>query len=614
MKKCLCVLLSLALCLGLFGGVSLAEDFAMEDMFSDRDLEMTWTDGVNVTLADGASLADGEGVTVQGDVITITRKGTYVFTGALTNGQIVVEAPEDDKVQIVLSGASVTCAGGAALYVKDADKVFLTTAEGTENALVSTGEFVPDGETDVDGAVYAACDLTLNGLGSLTVTSETGHGVVTKDDLRVTGGTIAVTAAKKGLSGKDSVRINGGDITVVSGTDGIHSEHDKAEKGFVYIAGGTLTVRADGDAISASAALTVTGGALSLSTGGGSESVSSASAWNMGRGMGGGWGSGSSTTGGTSRKGLKSDTAIRISGGTLSIDSEDDALHSNGDVQIAGGELILSSGDDGIHADDALTVTGGVILVSKSYEGLEGTTIAISGGDIDVTASDDGFNAAGGNDGSSLGRYGANSFGGSADASIAISGGTIHVNAGGDGLDSNGTLTVSGGTVLVDGPTNSGNGALDCGLLASISGGTVVAVGASGMAENFGGESTQCAILVKLMSAQAAGSTVTLADPTGKVLVTFTAQKAFQSVVISTPDLAVGQTYTLTAGSETQTVQLTDTIYGAGSGFGMGGFGGGRQGGFGGQQGGMPGGQQGGMPGGQQGGRGGQQGGGRGGH
>ncbi len=603
MKRIASLLLALCLCLGLAAGPGLAESYEIADMFSDRDYKTDYSDPVTIVLADGASTADGSGVAIAGNTVTITAKGTYLLTGELTNGQIVVEAGEDDKVQLVLSGARVTCSGSAALYVKDADKVFVTTAEGTDNLLASTGEFAADGETNVDGAVFAKCDLTLNGLGALTVESETGHGVVTKDDLCVTSGRLTVKAAKKGLSGKDSVRVAGGEINIESGTDGIHSEHDEnAEKGFVYIAGGNLTVRAGRDAISASAALTIVDGTLLLVTGDGSDSAASAAAWNTGRGgMGGYWGNAQNGADSESRKGLKSDTAIRVSGGSISIDSEDDSVHSNGTVEIAGGELILSSGDDGMHADETLTVLGGVILISQSYEGIEGKNILISGGDISVTASDDGLNAAGGNDGSSMGgRFGQNGFGDSdASASLTISGGTLRVNAGGDGLDSNGALLVSGGLVLVSGPTNSGNGALDYGMSAAITGGTVVAVGASGMAENFGAESTQCAILVNLSSAQAAGSTITLTDQSGAVLVSFTAEKTYQSVVISTPDLAVGGTYTLTAGNEKQTIQLTSTIYGSGSGmFGMGGFGRGGNNMNGGQTSGeqMPGGQ---MPGGQ---------------
>jgi hypothetical protein len=168
-----------------------------DEMFTDRDYEVGYSDYVTVTLADNATTADAAGVTVSGNTVTITAEGTYLLTGTLAAGQIIVNAPDTAKVQLVLDNASVTCDGSAALYVKSADKVFVTLAEGSENTLASTGTFAADGDTNVDGAVFAKSDLTLNGSGTLTVTSESGHGIVSKDDLKVTGGTYVITAASR---------------------------------------------------------------------------------------------------------------------------------------------------------------------------------------------------------------------------------------------------------------------------------------------------------------------------------------------------------------------------------------------------------------------------------
>ncbi len=240
--------------------------------------------------------------------------------------------------------------------------------------------------------------------------------------------TLRVSAESDGVAGKDSVSINSGVIEITAGGDGIVSENkDDAEQGAVEIDGGTI----------------------SITTGGASAD---------------------------SAKGIKAQYSVTINGGSITIDAEDDAIHSGESITVTDGTLTLASGDDGMHSDDMLAISGGKITITESYEGIEAGTIAVSGGTIDVTASDDGLNAAGGSDDSALGndRWGKDSFAEDASKQIVISGGTINVNASGDGIDSNGSLTITGGTVLVSGPTNSANGALDANT-ATISGGVVVA-------------------------------------------------------------------------------------------------------------------------------------------
>ncbi|MGE4276097.1 MAG: carbohydrate-binding domain-containing protein [Lawsonibacter sp.] len=637
-KKLIALAMSAVLCISLAAcgntkttGASISAETvsattaAADEMFTDRDYETDYSDFVTITLSDGNTSAEGSGVTVDGNTVTITDEGTYLMTGTLTDGQIVVDAADTAKIQIVLDNVSVTSQGSAALYVKSADKVFLTMAEGSENALASSGEFVQTDDNTVDGAIFAKSDLTMNGNGILTIASETGHGVVTKDDLKITSGTYVVTAAAQGLAGKDSVRIAAGTVTITAGKDGIHAENSEdTTKGFVYIVDGTFTITAEGDGISASGTETILNGTYDLTTGGGSASAAAKIGNDMGGGMRGGWNntdgtmpsgtpptdSGTASTASTSdtaveatpmadttttttadttsddstsTKGLKAGGDLVISGGTFIIDSADDAVHSNGNLTVSGGEFTISTGDDGFHADAATSVSSGTVNITESYEGIEGATIVISGGTISLVASDDGLNAAGGNDGS--GSMGDDAFGSDSGYFIAISGGTITVDAGGDGIDSNGDLTVSGGTIYVSGPTNSGNGALDYNSNASITGGVIVAVGATGMDQNFGSDSTQGSILYQLASFQAAGTVVTLKDSGGNVLASYTPAKQFQSVVISAPGVASGSTYTLTVGSETETIEMTDTIYGTGSQMG-GGMNGGPSGGMGGGPGG----------------------------
>lgn len=537
-----------------------------DDMFSDRDLSGDYSECTDITLSDSTASCSDSSVTVADGSVTITKAGTYKFSGTFT-GQIVVNVGDSDKVQLVLDNASITKEGSAALYIINADKVFITTVKGTENTLSSTGEFASsDDETNVDGAIFSKSDITFNGSGTLNVKCESKHGIVTKDDLKITGGTCNITSASQGLSGKDSVRIAGGNITVTSGTDGIHSENtDDTEKGYVYISGGTLNITSGKDCIDASGTVDIKDGTFTFKAGGGSSEKTT----------------GDSTE---SYKGIKADGVLTISGGTFDIDTLDDAIHSNADVTVSGGTLDISTGDDGIHSGNNTVVSGGEINIAKCYEGLEGQTVTVSGGKVTLTSSDDGINAAGGDNQGVGGGFGPDSFSADSEAKITITGGEIHVNASGDGLDSNGDIEISGGTVYVYGPTSSGNGSLDYENNAVITGGTVIMAGSSGMAMNFGSESTQGSILASTGNASA-GTAVKLTDSSGNVIAEFTPTVSFRTVVISTPDITSDGTYTLTVGDSTQEITMSGYIYGSGMG---GGFGGGQHGGNGGFGGGNP--------------------------
>lgn len=594
MKKCLAILMAAALCLAFTAcgkndsvqsGAGSAIDAAAElaaaesgmpassEMFTDRDKAGTYDAGSAVTICladDGTSVGGLTGVSYEGGVLTVSAAGTYVLTGTLTDGQICVSAAADEKVQLVLSGVSVTSSDSAALYIRQADKVFVTLVG--ENTLASAGSYVQTDENSVDAAVFSKQDLTFNGAGSLTVTSATGHGIVSKDDLVFAGGTYRVTAAKKGLAGNNSVRLTGSTFTVSAGSDGVHAEHESDQsKGYIYVASGSFQITSAGDGMSASSSVWIEGGDFTIKSGDGSANASTGSIW-------GNWGSSGNET---SAKGMKAVVSLILKDGTLQIDSSDDALHSNGNIYISGGTLTLASGDDGIHADTSVHIYAGRVTVSKSYEGIEGQNITVSGGEISVTASDDGVNTAGGADGSSMGRPGQNSFTANADCYLRITGGTVHVNAAGDGLDSNGNLYVSGGETYVSGPVNSGNGALDYDGTAEITGGILFAAGSVGMAQNFGSSSTQGSLLIGT-STQSAGTAVTVTDSDGNVLGTFTPEKQYQCVVISLPGMQKGSKLTVDVGGTATEVTMSSLICSSGN---VGGMSGGMGGGMGGRPG-----------------------------
>lgn len=545
------------------------------EMFTDRDLQQDYdpAEAVAIGLEGDTVRCEAAQVTVDGSTATITAAGTYRLSGSLSNGRVVVDADKTAKVQLVLDGVDITCATSAAIYVRQADKVFVTLAEGSRNTLANTAAFVAVDDNNIDAVLFSREDLTLNGGGSLTVTAAYGHGIVSKDDLVITGGNYTVTAAGHGIAGKDSLRVAGGTLALTAGKDGLHAENaDDATLGFLYVADGTFTITAEGDGLSASAGLQWEQGSLTVCSGGGSANAVQKAENMFGPG---GWSQSSSATSSdtTSAKGLKSTGDMLINGGTIQVDAADDALHSNADLTVAGGRLTLASGDDGIHADESTLISGGTLTISDSYEGVEGHTIDITGGSITLTASDDGLNAAGGNDQSGYGGgMRPDTFATDADAYIRIAGGTLVVDADGDGVDSNGGLYVSGGETYVSGPTNGGNGALDYNGEATITGGIFVATGTTGMAQNFGNGSTQGAMLVNT-GGDGAGQ-MTLQDSDGNTLLSRQLTKSYNSIVISCPGLQEGGTYTLTVGGQSVSVTMTSLIYGSQGGMG-GGMGGG---------------------------------------
>ena len=612
------------------------------DMFTNRDKEIGYDEesAIAINLSDGASTADSDSVVIDGDTITITEEGTYILSGSLTNGQIVVEA-ENAKVQLVLDNAEISCETSSAIYVKAADKVFITTTDGSTNTVCTSGEFEAIDDNNIDAAIFSKSDLTLNGAGSLEVTCPNGHGIVSKDDLVITSGTYVVDAGSHALSGKDSVRIAGGSFELTAGRDGIHSENaEEEEKGFVYIENGSFTITSDGDGIDASYVVEIVDGSFDITAGGGYENgqVHTDNGMMGGFGnMGGQMPDGSTGEGNapsdmtppdgstgeknapsgmtppdgstgegnapgdmtlpdtadsadatasadaensadtasstdtaetsdsdssTSTKGIKADGALQILGGDYNINSADDAFHTNSTLEIRDGNMEIATGDDGMHADDALVISDVDINITESYEGIEGLTITIDGGNISIVSSDDGLNAAGDADSSGFGGMGTDMFASNDDIWIEINGGYLYVLAGGDGVDSNGNLTISGGEVYIDGPSDGGNSAIDYGdnAAAYINGGTVVAVGSSDMVEAFDDSSEQAVMSVSV-SAGNAGDEIKLLDSDGNELISFTAAKIYNAVIISTADLAQGETYTLVTGDNETTVEMTSSVY-----------------------------------------------------
>lgn len=545
-----------------------------EEMFTERDFKTEYdtSKSVSVELKGDSVSCKSDAVKIKKNTITLSEEGTYIFSGTLDNGMIVVDAEESDKLQIVLDNASITSSTSSALYIIEADKVFVTLANGSDNTLANGGTFEAIDDNNIDGAVFSKQDLTFNGSGSLSITSPANHGIVCKDDLVFTGGTYTINSASHGLDANDSVRMTNVSMTIASGKDGIHAENtDDTSLGFMYLKDGTFEIVAEGDGLSAGNSMQINDGTFQITSGGGrgnrpgrpGESGAQSQPQSQPE-------TDNQTTenddSSTSIKAIKSSGDMLIKSGTFTIDSADDSVHSNASITVSGGKFAIASGDDGFHADETLTISGGAIDISESYEGLEALDIVVSGGDIKLVASDDGLNAAGGTDSSGYGGMRGNEqFGGgrggmggpdgssSSNGSIVISGGNLYINASGDGIDANGSLEISGGHTIVVGPTRGDTATLDYDKSATISGGTFIGTGASGMAQTFS-DSKQGVIAVSVGN-QAAGTKIELKDSKGNTILTHEPELEFAVVILSSPDIQKNQTYTITVGTSTSSFE-----------------------------------------------------------
>lgn len=553
-------------------------DFEQTDdlLFSERDDQIQYPENnfAVITLSGSSVSSNASTVQISGSTATITKEGYYILRGQLTDGSIIINASDKAKVQLILEGAAINSASNAVIYVRSADKVFLTLADGTKNALTNGGSFPTDDANNVDGAVFSKTDLTINGNGTLTVTSPAGHGIVCKDDLIITGGDITVQSAFHGLDANDSLRMKGGQLTIDSGKDGIHVEDaDNSNTGFVYVSGGKIKMETEGDGISAALHMQLSGATIDVLAGGGYENGRQHTSGGWGDFMGGGMGPGgqpprpkaataAQTEDVTSMKGLKAGAGLLIKSGIITVNAADDAIHSDTITVLNGGKIEIASGDDGIHADTDLTITAGTVKITQSYEGLEAQNISIAGGDVSLVSSDDGMNAAGGVDGSGEGgrdqmaggRPGPGGMG-AGNGSVTISGGKLYIKSSGDGIDANGTLRITGGYTVVCCPNTGDTAVLDYDVSGTITGGVFIGTGSSMMAQSFSSGSQ--AVLAVNTGNQTAGSCVTVKDSQGKILLQREPELPYTVFIYSAPELVAGQSYHLVAGSNEGDIAAT---------------------------------------------------------
>ncbi len=510
-------------------------DLEVESTASDSSYDKN--SATTITLGGTEASIEGMGASAAAGIVTINEGGTYVLSGSLDSGRVVIDAA-DAEVHLVLNGATVKSGDSPAIEVLSAKSVTLTLEKGSENTLQNEGVVqAEDGEDALLGAVISSvADLTLNGEGGLTVKSANSSGIASSGSLVVADGTYEIAVGLHGLYGSRSVKIADGDFTITAQGSGIRSDGAAEElAGVVALHDGTYAIDAD-DAIHVN-------------------------------------------------------TFFQVNDGDYTLKAADDAFQSDNDGYVAGGDFSVNAVDDAFHSEYVLVVEDGTVDVEACTEGYESEKVYVLGGETDITSSDDAVNASepdvpldataaeesSGNNASNANN--ANNGNSEVPANgmqpavaegclIQIEDGVLVINAEGDGIDSNGNVVVNGGVIVVNGPTTAGNGAFDYDGSATINGGIALMVGPADMVQSFTSGDQPFG---SVRTSGKAGDLVTLADADGKAIISMTAEKAFQSVVASAPDLVEGQTYqvivggTLSGATSENGVELGGSVSGGSS-------------------------------------------------
>ena len=559
------------------------------------------------TLSDLSGDTDSSGSTQAPADLVISAAGDYTLSGNYPNG-VQVSAKKGSEVHLFLNNANINCESGKALYSDNNITTIITVVAGTTNTIRNAGDDV--------NAVHFKGNLSINGTGKLSITSDSKSAIKASGTLQIVDSDITVKSASHGLTAQ-SVSAKNCKITVTSsGKDGIQAESSdyktKDESGntvyaytmsdgYVFLENVVYNAVTKGDGIQADTYVFIDRGTYNITTEGEWVSYSTANKneygltdddyrWTLSGTTYSKVASDEINRYGISRlysfkqgcKGIKvgeleyevtennvtrtvaitnGDYNIKIQNGSFKINSSDDAIHANsGDIAINGGTFVINTIDDAITADNLTKINGGTVEIQSSYEGIEGTYVEINGGTITVNASDDGINAA--NDDPAITEH------------IIITGGDIYVNSTGDGIDSNGSMQITGGNIVVHGPTSGMDAALDADKGILLDGGSIFACGSSGMVETPSSNSKQYVMVIKASSSVSANTKISLTDKSGKEIMSETTEKACQSIIMSSPDIKKGETYTVKAGNTTLgSVTVSSILSSIGQSSGGGGWG-----------------------------------------
>ena len=541
-----------------------SEAHSDQQYFTAGDLspEYDISDANVITLIGDSAQVTGNGAYAYDGGVVISSTGVYVISGTLDDGSITVDADDAAKIWLYFNDVNITCQDNAALIIENADKVFLTLAEGQDSALMSGSEYETSAaEAGIDGVIYARDDLTINGAGSLTISGGPAHGITANDDLVITGGNLTVTSAKDAIHVNDSLRMTKAVMTLNAGDDAIQVDN---EGGYIYIESGEFDIAAVDEGIAAEGDITIDGGDFKIAVGTGQGS-----------------------------HGIKSGDTVTVNDGTIDITSCYEGIQASY-IDITGGDITINSVDDGINASSGdggfgmgfgmggpgMGGTGGQGMRQRGSYNASDTETTETGEASEGEKPELGEMPEGEMPEGEKPEFGETPEGEqpqSGDTSdedmstvetpwIHISGGTLTIlNDSGrdaDGIDSNGDIIITGGTIRVSLTGDGGNNAIDCatenGGVCEISGGSIIACGSSQMAEGFGSSSTQCSVLYNLQTGAEAGTTLTLRDSDGNVLMSYEVPNAFTSVNISCPEMELGETYTISVGETEETVTLEE--------------------------------------------------------
>ncbi|HRZ98767.1 MAG TPA: carbohydrate-binding domain-containing protein [Paludibacter sp.] len=478
------------------------------------DYEWDSTKVVKISLNQTAITVSGKGATALGSTVTITKPGTYQFTGKLTDGQIIVNTIEDGRVRLILNNADVTNSTTSPLFVQNAERTILVLPKGTTNKFTDGANYTITADS-LNAPIFSKDYLSIFGEGTLTVKGNYKGGITSKDELEIKSGNLNITSVSSGIRGKDLLKIYDGTFRVNCGGDAFKSDNDSSDtKGIIEIADGTYDVICSGDGFSATKTIDISGGQFNIETGGGSTQA----------------------IGLTSSKGIKGTRKVNISGGTFIINSSDNSIHSSSDVTIGGGTFNISTGNRSIKSDTTLTINGGEININQAFKGINGHKVTINNGKITVTSQNDCLKGSRGNDLTT-----------DDGSHIQINGGTLLLTtAKGDAVDSNGSIKIMGGTLVVQGSQTITDDALTYRSTFIITGGNVIASG--GRTLNPSTTSVQNTVLIKINSYLAPNTIINIQDEAGVSKLSYKVKKYALYVLVSSPLLETGKTYSIYTG------------------------------------------------------------------
>lgn len=507
-------------------------------------------DGAVKFYDDGIGVSGG--VQVEGSTAVISTGGVYRVSGECDNGQVRITAT--DSVTLILDGLDLAADDGGAIESSGGGLV-ISLAEGTHNRITCSGAY----------GLYSAENITINGSGSLLVKNSGGSAIESGGDIKLCGGEISLAVSGDGIVSAGDIFAAEGSVTISSGGDGICANG----AGNLNVTGGALDVTSGYDCIQTRGSVFIDGGSVKLNSGGGSTAlIFSDSGGRYLSARHGGYstdgsvefdfselssGDGSSVG---SKKGIRADGYISISGGSLEISSADDCLYAKRDIRVDGGEISLSSGDDGIHSDSGVAVLSGSVSVENSYNSIEGMTVEISGGKVSLNSRRSAVVAAGG---TGIAQSSA------ADASgryVSVSGGEVVINAGGSGIDSGGSAAISGGTLTVYSGDEDCFGSVDHRDYFMLSGGIFAAFGSDGATKAPNVLSRPC---ISVLAEIAAGSVVEITDSAQSVLFSAALPRPCSSLMFSSERVTAGAKYFVYVDSVLQkTITALDGISGDG--------------------------------------------------